>query len=55
MLVRADRFFDEPAHLVISDWGHLTKSEERSRRWSVSFSFVVVSGRGTRLCHLTYL
>jgi hypothetical protein len=34
MLVRADCFFDEPAHLVISDWGHLTKSEERSRRCS---------------------
>ena len=55
MLVRADCFFDEPAHLVISDWGHLTKSEELSRRCCVSFSFVVVSGHGTRLCRLTHL
>jgi hypothetical protein len=34
MLVRADCFFDEPAHLLISDWGHPTKSEELSRRCS---------------------
>jgi hypothetical protein len=34
MLMHADCFFDEPAHLVISDWGHLTKSEGRSRRYS---------------------
>jgi hypothetical protein len=43
MPVRADCFFDEPEHLVISDWGHLTKSEELSHRCSVSFSFVVDS------------
>jgi len=55
MLVRADCFFDEPAHLVICHCGHLTKSEELGHRCGVSFSFVVVSAHGARLCRLTHL